>query len=38
MGRGCDDLIQHARIFPLESLRFFPRIMFNGLRSAMGGE
>ena len=32
------DLISHARIFPLDSLRFFHRIMFNGLRSAVRGE
>lgn len=32
------DLINHARIFPMDSLRFFPRIMFNGLRSAVRGE
>jgi hypothetical protein len=38
MGRRCGDLIRHARIFPLDSLRFFPRIMFNGLRSAARGE
>lgn len=38
MGRRCGDLIRHARIFPLDSLRFFPRIMFNGLRSAIRGE
>ena len=38
MGRRIDDLINHARIFPLDSLRFFPRIMFNGVRSAMRGE
>lgn len=38
MGRRIGDLINHARIFPLDSLRFFPRIMFNGLRSAMKGE
>lgn len=38
MGRRCYDLIRHARIFPLDSLRFFPRIMFNGLRSAVRGE
>lgn len=38
MGRRCGDLILHARIFPLDSLRFFPRIMFNGVRSAMRGE
>ena len=38
MFRRIGDLINHARIFPLDSLRFFPRIMFNGLRSAMRGE
>ena len=38
MGRRISDLINHARIFPLDSLRFFPRIMFNGVRSAMKGE
>lgn len=27
MGRRVSDLIYHARIFPLDSLRFFPRIM-----------
>ena len=38
MGRRVGDLINHARIFPLDSMRFFPRIMFNGVRSAMRGE
>lgn len=38
MGRRIGDLINHARIFPLDSLLFFPNIMFNGLRSAMRGE
>ena len=38
MGRRIGDLINHARIFPLDSLRFFPRIMFNGVVSAMRGE
>lgn len=38
MGRRIGDLINHARIFALDSLRFFPRIMFNGVRSAMKGE
>ena len=38
MERRCGDLFRHARIFPLDSLRFFPRIMFNGLRSAVRGE
>lgn len=38
LGRRCGDLIHHARIFPLDSLRFFPNIMFNGLRSIVRGE
>ena len=38
MGRRITDLINHARIFPMDSLRFFPRIMFNGVRSAIKGE
>lgn len=38
MGRRCGDLIHHARIFPLDSLRFLPIILFNGLRSAVKGE
>lgn len=38
MGRRFGDLIRHARIFPLDSLRFFSRIMLNGLRSAVRGE
>lgn len=38
MGRRIGDLISHARIFPLDSMRFFPRIMFNGIRSAVRGK
>ncbi len=38
MGRRCGDLIRHVRIFPLDSIRFFPSIIFNGLRSAATGE
>ena len=38
MGRRCGDLIRHARVFPLDSLRFLPWIMFNGMRSAVRGE
>lgn len=38
MGRRCGDLIRHARIFPMDSLRFFPKIMYDGLRSAARGE
>ena len=32
------DLINHASIFPLDSLRFFPSIMMNGVRAAVNGE
>lgn len=38
MGRRIGDLSRHARIFPLDSIRFFPTIMFNGLKSAIRGE
>ena len=38
LGHRCGDLIRHAQIFPLDSLRFFPRIMFNGLMSVVRGE
>ena len=38
MFRRIGDLINHARIFPLDSLRFFPRIMWNGVRSAIKRE
>lgn len=36
--RRCGDLFRHAKIFPLDSLKFFPKIMFNGVRSAVRGE
>ena len=38
MFRRIGDLINHARIFPLDSLRFSFTIMKNGLVSAMRGE
>ena len=37
-GYRVGDVCRHARIFPLDSLRFFPRITFEGLRSAARGE
>lgn len=37
-GRRCGDLMRHARIFPLDSLRFFPSIMIQGVKSAVNGE
>lgn len=36
--RRVKDLCRHARIFPLDSLRFFPHIIFNGFRSVAHGE
>ena len=38
MCRRIGDLCHHAIIFPLNSLRFFPRIMINGLGAAARGE
>ena len=38
LGRRCGDVIKHMRIFPLDSLRFFPYIIYNGMRSAVRGE
>ena len=37
-GRRVGDLARHARIFPLNSLRFFPAMLVNGVRSAVNGE
>ena len=37
-GRRISDLINHARIFPLDSLRFSFAIMKNSLKSAVRGE
>lgn len=34
-GRRVGDLARHARIFPIDSLRFFPAMLVNGVRSAM---
>lgn len=36
--RRISDIINHARIFPLDSLRFFPNIMWNGVKRAIRGE
>lgn len=38
MGWRIGDLFRHARIFPLDSIRFFPKLMFDGVRSAVKGE
>ena len=37
-GRRIGDMWNHLRIFPLDTLRFFPRIMWNGIVSAVRGE
>lgn len=37
-GRKLNDLIRHARIFPGNTIRFIPCILFNGLREAARGE
>ncbi len=34
-GFRLKDLVRHMRVFPLDSLRFFPSIMFKGLRAAV---
>ena len=38
LGHRARDLYRHARIFPWDSLRFFPSILINGVRSALRGE
>ena len=35
LGRRCGDLIRNAWIFPMDSLRFFPYMMYNGLSEAV---
>ena len=36
-GRRIGDLCRHAMIFPLDSVRFFPSIILNGIKSAAKG-
>lgn len=38
LGRRLSDAAHHFRIFPVDTLRFMPYIVFNGLRSAVRGE
>jgi hypothetical protein len=38
MWQRVGDLLNHARIFPLDSLRFLPAMLVNGVRSAVRGE
>ena len=37
-GRRCGDVFRHARIFPFDSLRFLPSIVFNGVKAAIYSE
>ena len=37
-GIRCWDLVRHIRVFPADSLRFFPSIVFRGMQSAVKGE
>lgn len=36
--RRCGDIIRHAKIFPFETFRFFPNIVYNGLIAVSRGE
>lgn len=36
--RRCGDLMSHARIFPMDSLRYLPGIVFNGVKVALKGD
>ena len=38
MGRRVGDLMNHARLFPLDSLRFFPKMMWDGVLFAIKGK
>ena len=37
LGRRCNDIWRHSRLFPLDSMRFFGGIIFNGLQYALKG-
>ena len=37
LGRRCSDMMRHARIFPLDSLRFFSKIIYHGFIAAARG-
>ena len=37
MGRRVGDMLNHARIFPLDSLRFFSFIFLNGIKASIKG-
>ncbi len=37
-GRRCGDLLHHARIFPMDSFKFLPSIVIQGVKSVVNGE
>lgn len=37
-GRRCGDMFRHFKVFPIDTIRFAPCILYNGLRSAIRGE
>lgn len=38
MGRRLSDVFNHSRIFPMETLRFFPCIVYYGIKAVLRGE
>ena len=38
LGRRLSDFAGHLRIFPLDTLRFLPRVLLNGFRAAAQGQ
>ena len=38
LGIRIGDLLNHSRIFPLDTIRFAPSFLFHGLRAAVNGE
>ncbi len=38
LGRRVKDAIRHFRVFPADTLRFFPYLMYNGLSATFRGE
>ncbi|MBO4840469.1 MAG: nucleotidyltransferase family protein [Bacteroidaceae bacterium] len=35
LSKRCSDVLRHTLIFPIESMRFFPYMMYNGFRAAL---
>ena len=38
LGRRVKDAIRHIRVFPADTLRFIPNLVYNGLNAALRGE